>query len=69
MNTPTPRAKIDDLPNVHKFRVMRGEDIIGQFSNLKLAAETARARRASVVLDMSAKPPKVVYRDGRLVEG
>ena len=67
MSTPPPRAKIDGLhPGTHKYRVMNVDEIIGQFSNVKLATDKARSHRGSVVLDMSTKPPSVVYRDGRL---
>jgi hypothetical protein len=62
MNTATQRAKIggpDLLPTVHPFRVMQGETIIGQFSNVKLAADTAREYRGdAIVVDVSAKPAK-----------
>jgi len=58
----------DLLSNVHKYRVMVADEIIGQFSNAKLAAHTAHSHRGSLVLDMSLKPPKVVYSDGRLLE-
>ena len=71
MSTAPPPAKIRYsglLRSVHKYHVMLGEEIIGQFSNLPLATDTAHAHRGSLVLDLSTKPPKVVYRGGRLVE-
>ena len=49
---------------VHKYRVMQGEKIIGQFSNAALARETARNCRGSVVLDASVEPPVMVYQGG-----
>ena len=64
--TPVPRA--DRLPSLHKYRVMKGATIIGQFSNLALAAESANFHRGCVVLDVSVEPHRVVYKDGRLVE-
>jgi hypothetical protein len=58
-----------DLPlSVFKYRVMKGSEIIGQFSNVKTAADTARAHRDAIVLDMSLKPPMVVYRNGTVLE-
>ena len=55
-------------PNQHKYRVMVGRAIIGDFSDLKLATDTAFEYRGSVVLDMSVKPPLVVYGEyGRAV--
>jgi hypothetical protein len=69
MTTPTQRTKINGLrPSVHKYRVMVADEIIGQFSNIKLATDKARSHRGSVVVDLSTKPPRVAYRDGRLVE-
>ena len=71
MNTTPQRAKIDGsdvLASRHPFRVTVADVIIGQFSNLKLAAETARGLRGANVLDLTAKPPKVVYRDGRVLD-
>ena len=63
-----PVDRADRLPTLHKYRVMKGDTIIGQFSNLPLAAETAYFRHDCVVLDVSVEPYRVVYRDGRLVE-
>jgi hypothetical protein len=38
-------------------------------TNIRLAADTAHERRG-VVLDVSVRPPRIVYKDGRvLVEG
>ena len=51
-----------DLVSQH-YCVMKGEEIIGHFSNKELAAQTAH-RRHAVVLDVSVKPAKVVYKDG-----
>jgi hypothetical protein len=53
----------DLSPNLFKFRVMLGEEIIGTFSNAKAAGDSAHLRRGAIVLDMSTKPPKVVYKD------
>lgn len=50
--------------SVHKYRVMQGGTIMGQFSNADLARETARDRRGSVVLDVSVEPPTLVYEGG-----
>ena len=63
----TPVPRVDRLPTLHKFRVMKGDTIIGQFSNLALAAETAYFHRGCVVLDVSVEPHQVVYKDGKLV--
>lgn len=63
-----PVDRADRLPTLHKYRVMKGDTIIGQFSNLPLAAETAYFHRGCVVLDASVEPYRVVYKDGRLVE-
>ena len=55
-------------PSIHRYRVMQGEKIVGQFSNLPLAEATAhRYRGTAVVLDISVKPHLVVYKDGRLL--
>jgi hypothetical protein len=67
----TPRDKFHCSglhPELHKFRVMTGEKIIGQFSNIKLAANTANRHRGSIVVDVSVVPNVTVYRDGRLLE-
>lgn len=62
------RSGKDLHPNVHRYRVMEGETIIGQFSNIELATETAhRYRGNALVLDISAKPHLMVYEDGRLL--
>jgi hypothetical protein len=56
----------DLLTSIHRYRVMQGEKIVGQFSNLPLAEATAHQYRGTaVVLDISVKPPLVVHRDGR----
>jgi hypothetical protein len=71
MSTATQRAKIDGpdlVPTRHPFRVMQGETVIGQFSNVRLATDTAREHLGSVVLDVSGNSPVVVFRDGKLVE-
>ena len=54
------KMKSDLNPNL-QYRVMVGGDIIGDFSDLKLATATAFEHSGSVVLDMSVKPPLVVY--------
>ena len=53
-------------PSIHRYRVMQGEKIVGQFSNLPLAEATAhRYRGTAVILDISVKPHLVVHKDGR----
>jgi hypothetical protein len=47
---------------------MHKNAIIGQFSNIKLADRTVRERDGAIVLDMSVRPPKVVYKDGKWLE-
>ena len=51
-----------------RYRVMHKNAIIGQFSNTKLADRTVRERDGAIVLDMSVRPPKVVYKDGKWLE-
>jgi hypothetical protein len=51
-----------------RYRVMVGEEIIGQFSNAKLAGDSAHFRRGAVVLDTSMQPHRVVYRDRKWLE-
>ena len=63
-----PKSARDLLSSVHKYRVMNGDQVIGQFSNIRLATRTAGDYRGSLVLDVSVKPPHVVYQDGRLLE-
>jgi hypothetical protein len=53
--------------SAHQFRVTKGDEILGQFSNQTLAEETAYLNRAAVV-DMSTTPPMVVYKDGKRIE-
>jgi hypothetical protein len=61
--------KPDLSPRVFKFRVMRGEEIVGQFSNLELAVASARDRRnIPVVLDVSVNPPRIVFKNGMRVD-
>lgn len=61
--------KPDLSPRVFKFRVMRGEEIVGQFSNLELAIASARDRRnIPVVLDVSVNPPRIVFKNGMRVD-
>lgn len=48
------------LASVHKYRVMNGDQIVGQFSNIRLATGTAHEYRGAVVLDVSVKPNRVV---------
>jgi hypothetical protein len=61
--------KPDLSPHVFKFRVMRGEEIVGQFSNLELAVASARDRRnIPVVLDVSVNPPRIVFKNGMRVD-
>ena len=65
MNPQSPRLS----PHVFKYRVMKGEEILGQFSSLDLAIETARQHRGiPVVLDVSVQPPLIIYRRGQLLE-
>jgi hypothetical protein len=48
---------------------MRGEEIVGQFSNLELAVASARDRRnIPVVLDVSVNPPRIVFKNGMRVD-
>lgn len=65
-SNPVPRA--DRLPSLQKYRVMKGNTIIGQFSNLPLAVETADFHRGCTVSDVSVEPHRVVYKDGKLLE-
>ena len=70
MTTATQAAKStgpDLRPSIFKFRVMQGDEIIGQFSNIKLATSTADEYRA-IVLDVSKDPHVVVYRDGKVLD-
>ena len=60
-------AKKQSLPTIHRYRVMKGDTIIGQFSNLRLAMDTAHRYRGAV-LDVSVTPHRVVYKDGKLLE-
>ena len=50
-----------------RYRVMKGDEIIGQFSNRELAKKTAEQYHA-IVLDISVIPPKVVFREGKWLE-
>jgi hypothetical protein len=66
--TTTQRAKVPALsPTVFKYRVMLGDQIVGKFSNVKLAGNTAYLRRGAVVVDMSMKPPTVIYSDRKWI--
>jgi hypothetical protein len=47
---------------------MLGEEIVGQFSNAKLAGDSAYLRRGAIVLDTSMQPHRVVYQDGKGLE-
>ena len=53
-------ASYELVPAVHKFRVMQGDKIIGQFSNSELAHKTAREYPDAAVLDVSVKLHRVV---------
>jgi hypothetical protein len=55
-------------PSLHKYRIMKGDQIVGQFSNIKLATDTADRYRNCVVVDVSVVPNVTIYRDGRLLE-
>ena len=72
MNARTQRGKVHYSglhPSLHKFRVMKGEEIIGQFSNLELAISSARDRQnITVVLDISVNPPRIVFQNGMRVD-
>ena len=71
MNEPTQpaRSKPDLSPQIFKYRVMKGDQVIGQFSNLELAIMSARDRRnIPVVLDISVNPPRIVFKDGMRVD-
>jgi hypothetical protein len=46
---------------------MLGDQIVGKFSNVKLAGNTAYLRRGAVVVDMSMKPPTVIYSDRKWI--
>lgn len=61
----TPRL----LPNIHRFRVMNGEKIIGQFSNMKLVEEALIGKRQAVVFDVSMCPSRLIYKDGKWLLG
>jgi predicted component of type VI protein secretion system len=50
-----------------RYRIMKGDEIIGQFSNRELAGKTADQYHA-IVLDMSVIPAKVVYQAGKWLE-
>lgn len=56
-------------PRKQRYRVMLGEEIIGQFSNqaLAMAEAAARGRGNSVVLDVSVRPPRIVFQNGRWI--
>jgi len=58
----------DLSPNLFKFRVMQGDEIVGTFSNAKAAGDSEYLRRGAIVLNMSTKPPKVVYQDRKWIE-
>jgi hypothetical protein len=51
-----------------RYRVMQGDEIIGQFSNRQLAEQRAKHLRGAIVLDVLMEPPKVVYKDGKWLE-
>ena len=56
----TVHAKGPDLrPSFFKFRVVHGDQLIGQFSNVRLADRTAQEHRGAVVL---------IYQDGKWLE-
>jgi len=48
--TPAPAKKPDLSPKAHPYRVMLGNEIVGQFSNVKLAESTAREYRGVVLV-------------------
>jgi hypothetical protein len=50
MSTPAPAKKPDLSAKSHPYRVMQGGQVIGQFSNLPLAEETACEYRGVVVV-------------------
>jgi len=56
----TPRL----LPRVQRYRVMVGDRIVGQFSNLALVDEAVAGRHTAMVFDVSMCPHRVIYRDG-----
>jgi hypothetical protein len=47
---------------------MLGEEIVGQFSNAKLAGDSAHLRRGAIVLDTSMQPHRMVYQDRKWLE-
>ena len=61
----TPRL----LPRVQPFRVMIGDEIIGQYSNMALVNEAVLSRRNAVVFDVSTCPHRLIYKDGKWLLG
>jgi len=61
----TPRL----LPRVQRYRVMVGEQIIGQYSNMALVDEAVLGRNTAVVFDVSMCPHRVIYKDGKWLLG
>lgn len=55
-------------PSIFRYRVMRDDQTIGQFTNLALAERTACDYPGSVVVNVSVQPAKLVYKDGKLLE-
>jgi hypothetical protein len=51
-----------------RYWVMLGEEIVGQFSNAKLAGDSAYLRRGAIVLDTSMQPHRMVYQDRKWLE-
>ena len=65
MSESVPPKKKDLSPTIFKYRVMKGENIIGQFSNIALAERTARDCRGTV---FNVATGKLVFDNGRLLE-
>ncbi len=56
-------------PRVQRFRVMDGDEIIGQFSNMALVEESVLGRRTAKVFDVSMCPHRLLYQDGKWLLG
>lgn len=61
----TPRL----LPRIHRYRVMDGNEIVGQFSNMALVDDAVSERRNAVVFDVSMCPSRLIYKDGKWLLG
>lgn len=61
----TPRL----FPRVQRYRIMDGNKILGQFSNMHLVDEAVAGKPGAVVFDVSMCPSRVIYRDGNWTLG